>query len=53
MQVVVRFGAVTVTALLDSGSTHNFVSAPAAARCGLCFIPRTDLAALRGLPRPQ
>jgi hypothetical protein len=44
MQVVVRFGAVTVTAILDSGSTHNFVSAPAAARCGLCFIPRTDIA---------
>jgi hypothetical protein len=43
MQMVVRFGAVTVTALLDSGSTHNFVSAPAAAHCGLCFIPRTDI----------
>jgi hypothetical protein len=43
MQVVVRFGAVTVTTLLDSGSTHNFVSAPAAAHCGLCFIPRTDI----------
>jgi hypothetical protein len=43
MQAVVRFGAVTVTALLDSGSTHNFVSAPAAARCGLCFIPRDNI----------
>jgi hypothetical protein len=43
MQVLVRFCAVTVTALLDSGSTHNFVSAPAAARCGLCFIPRTNI----------
>jgi hypothetical protein len=43
MQLVVRFGAVTVTALLDSGSTHNFVSAPAAAHCGLCFIPRNNI----------
>jgi hypothetical protein len=44
MQVVVCFGAVTVTALLDSGSTHNFVSALAAARYSLCFIPRMDIA---------
>jgi hypothetical protein len=44
MQVVVRLGDVTVTALLDSGSTHNFISAQVAASCGLCFIPRTDIA---------
>jgi hypothetical protein len=43
MQVVVRLGAITVTALLDSSSTHNFVSAPATARCGLCFIPCTNI----------
>jgi hypothetical protein len=45
MQVEVRFGTVTVTvhALLDSGSTHNFVSTPAAANCGLCFTPRTNI----------
>ena len=26
MQVIVQLGRVTVTVLLDSGSTHNFVS---------------------------
>jgi hypothetical protein len=43
MQVLVDFGVVTVTALLDSGSTHNLMSAPAEARCVLCFIPRTNI----------
>jgi hypothetical protein len=43
MQVVVHFGDVTVTALLDSGSTHNFVSAPVPAHWGLCFIPRNNI----------
>jgi len=43
MQVVVQLGNITVTALIDSGSTHNFVSEAAARHTGLCFIPRTDL----------
>lgn len=44
MQVVVQLGNITVTALIDSGSTHNFVSEAAARHTGLCFIPHTDLA---------
>jgi len=44
MQVHVQLGHITVTALLDSGSTHNFVSSAVAMSTGLCFIPRTDLA---------
>lgn len=44
MQLNVQLGRITVTALLDSGSTHNFVSEAAARHTGLCFIPRTDLA---------
>jgi hypothetical protein len=35
MQVVVQLGRVTVTALIDSGSTHNFVSEAVATRTGL------------------
>jgi hypothetical protein len=42
-QVAIRFGAVTVTTLLDSGLTHNFVSVPAVAHCDLCFIPRDNI----------
>lgn len=44
MQVEVQLGSTTVYALLDTGSTHNFVSEAAAVRTRLCFIPRTDLA---------
>jgi len=44
MQLNVQLGRVTVTALLDSGSTHNFMSKADAHHTGLCFIPRTDLA---------
>jgi len=44
MQVIAQLCHVTVTALLDSGSTHNFVSEAVAAHTGLCFIPRIDLA---------
>jgi len=35
MQVRVTVGAVTLTALLDTGSTHNFIAEAAAARTGL------------------
>ena len=44
MQVRVQLGQISVIALLDSGSTHNFVSESAARHTGLCFIPRMDLA---------
>jgi len=44
MRVCVQLGQITVTAILDSGSTHNFVSESAARHTGLCFIPRTNLA---------
>jgi hypothetical protein len=35
MQVRVTVGVVTLTALLDTGSTHNFIAEAAAARTGL------------------
>jgi len=38
MQVKVRMGNHQITALLDSGSTHNFISGPAAQHIGLNFI---------------
>jgi len=44
MQVEVQLGCITVTALPDSVSTHNFMSSAVAMNTGLCFIPRTDLA---------
>ena len=44
MQVIAQLCHVTVTALFDSGSTHNFVSEAVAAHTGLCFIPRIVLA---------
>jgi hypothetical protein len=37
MQLHIQIGAHEFTALLDSGSTHNFVSIPAARRAGLHF----------------
>ena len=37
MQLCVQIGAHEFRALLDSGSTHNFISLPAARRAGLCF----------------
>ena len=37
MQVRVRISAHAFTVLLDSGSTHNFVSIPAAQRANLAF----------------
>lgn len=44
MQVSVHIGGLTLTALLDSGSTQNFVSTPAAEHMRLCFIPRDNIA---------
>jgi len=37
MQIKVGIGNHQFTALLDSGSTHNFISGPAAQHVGLCF----------------
>lgn len=37
MQLRVQIDAYEFTVLLDSGSTHNFVSIPVAQRAGLCF----------------
>jgi hypothetical protein len=44
MQVVVNVGGIALRALLDSGSTHNFVDLGAAARAG---IPLADGSGLR------
>ena len=45
MQVRVTVGAVTLTALLDTGSTHNFIAEEAAARTGLTVQPSLRLTA--------
>ena len=37
MQLRVRVGKLTLSALLDSGSTHNFINTAAATRVGLQF----------------
>jgi len=46
MQLDVVVGAASLVALLDSGSTHNFISAGAAARTGLRVEPRPRLTAV-------
>jgi hypothetical protein len=60
MQVYVQLGGVQCLALLDSGSTHNFVSGSVARRAGLQFQPcpgagvtvaNGDRVACRGLVR--
>ncbi|WVZ58041.1 hypothetical protein U9M48_008353 [Paspalum notatum var. saurae] len=38
-RLLVVLGATTVAALIDSGSTHNFISESAAAKTGLAFAP--------------
>lgn len=38
MQLRVKIGPHEFMALLDSGSTHNFINAPAASRAGLRFV---------------
>ncbi|WVZ54351.1 hypothetical protein U9M48_005159 [Paspalum notatum var. saurae] len=43
MQVPVVLGATTMAALIDSGSTHNFISESAAAKTGLAFTPRAGM----------
>jgi hypothetical protein len=45
IQVKVSVGTATFTALLDSGSTHNFIAEAAARRTGLPVQPRPRLTA--------
>ena len=45
MQVRVSLGATTLVALLDTGSTHNFIAEDAARRTGLPIQPRPRLTA--------
>ena len=60
MQLRVRCGGQDLVALLDSGSTHNFISGAAASRTGLAFgdskgahvvVANGDRVACRGLAR--
>jgi hypothetical protein len=46
MQIVVALGVASLVALLDSGSTHNFISGEAARRSGLPLRQRPRLIAL-------
>ncbi|XP_066344504.1 uncharacterized protein [Miscanthus floridulus] len=46
MQLIVAVGAASLVALLDSDSTHNFISAGAADRTGLRVEPRPRLTAV-------
>jgi len=46
MQIAVGLGAASLVALLDSGSTHNFISEAAAHRSGLPVHRRTRLTAM-------
>lgn len=43
MQVPVNLGAITVVALIDLGSMHNFISKDAAKRTGLPLTPRVHM----------
>jgi hypothetical protein len=43
MQLKVVVNGATLTALLDSGSTHNFLDADVAARIGVTFLDRPGL----------
>ncbi|WVZ63880.1 hypothetical protein U9M48_013475 [Paspalum notatum var. saurae] len=46
MQLRVALGSASLVALLDSGSTHNFISEAAASRSGLPLQPRPRLTAM-------
>jgi hypothetical protein len=46
MQIRVVVGATTLIALLDTGSTHNFIAEEAARRSGLPILPRPRLTAM-------
>jgi hypothetical protein len=46
MQIIVALGAASLVALLDSGSTHNFISEAVAQRTGLPLHQRPRLTAL-------
>ena len=46
LQIAVSLGGTTLVALLDSGSTHNFIAASAAPRTGLTVQPRPRLTAI-------
>jgi hypothetical protein len=46
LRVRVMVGSASLVALLDSGSTHNFISERAAQRTGLPVVPRPRLSAV-------
>ena len=46
LQVRASLGAATVVALLDTGSTHNFIAEAAARQTGLPIQPRPHLTAM-------
>jgi hypothetical protein len=46
MQIAVVLGVASLVALLDSGSTHNFISEEAVRRSGLQLLQRPRLTAL-------
>jgi hypothetical protein len=46
MQIAVALGVAFLIALLDSGSTHNFISEEAARRSSLPLLPRPHLTTL-------
>jgi hypothetical protein len=43
MQVRIQLGGASILALIDSGSTHNFISEEVAARTLLQLLPRSNM----------